>query len=128
MILALGIPALVLPFFLRPGTVLAGTHTQLPLPPCPFYLVTSIPCPVCGMTTSFALLVRGLLIRSFLAHPLGAAAYLYLAGLTATAAATVLARRPVTVAVRATLAQTVLVLGTAWAVKLAVWFALAPGI
>ena len=34
------------------------THRQLGLPPCTFYLLTGVPCPSCGMTTSFALLVR----------------------------------------------------------------------
>lgn len=36
-----------------------GTHEQLGLPPCGFYLWWGIPCPSCGMTTSWAWLVRG---------------------------------------------------------------------
>ena len=36
-----------------------ATHMQLGLPPCNFILMTGKPCPACGMTTSFALLVRG---------------------------------------------------------------------
>ncbi|MBA4063727.1 MAG: hypothetical protein C0501_08440 [Isosphaera sp.] len=36
-----------------------ATHTQLGMPPCGFVLATGRPCPACGMTTSFALLVRG---------------------------------------------------------------------
>lgn len=36
-----------------------ATHQQLGLPPCSFVDQTGIPCPACGMTTSFALLVRG---------------------------------------------------------------------
>jgi Protein of unknown function (DUF2752) len=35
------------------------THRQLGLPPCTFYAVTGFPCPSCGMTTSFALLMHG---------------------------------------------------------------------
>lgn len=35
------------------------THRQLGLPPCTFYEKTNLPCPSCGMTTSFAFLVRG---------------------------------------------------------------------
>src|SRR5438132_6029980 len=35
------------------------THMQLGLPPCNFRILTGLPCPSCGMTTSFALLVRG---------------------------------------------------------------------
>jgi hypothetical protein len=42
-----------------------GTHRQFGLPPCTFWEVTQkrfgvgVPCPSCGMTTSFALLIRG---------------------------------------------------------------------
>lgn len=36
----------------------AGTHQQLGLPECNFKTITSVPCPSCGMTTSFTLLVR----------------------------------------------------------------------
>lgn len=36
-----------------------STHTQLGVPPCNFVVMTGKPCPACGMTTSFALLVRG---------------------------------------------------------------------
>lgn len=36
-----------------------STHTQLGMPPCNFVTLTGKPCPACGMTTSFALLVRG---------------------------------------------------------------------
>jgi hypothetical protein len=36
-----------------------STHTQLGMPPCNFVVLTGKPCPSCGMTTSFALLVRG---------------------------------------------------------------------
>jgi hypothetical protein len=36
-----------------------ATHTQLGMPPCNFVILAGKPCPSCGMTTSFALLVRG---------------------------------------------------------------------
>ena len=36
-----------------------ATHTQLGMPPCNFIVMTGQPCPACGMSTSFALLVRG---------------------------------------------------------------------
>ncbi|MBX9581349.1 MAG: DUF2752 domain-containing protein [Gemmataceae bacterium] len=36
-----------------------STHTQLGLPACNFVEWTGRPCPSCGMSTSFALLVRG---------------------------------------------------------------------
>ena len=36
-----------------------GTHQQLGLPPCSFLLVTGVPCPSCGLSTSFSYAVRG---------------------------------------------------------------------
>jgi hypothetical protein len=47
------------------------THRQLGLPPCTFYAVTGLPCPSCGMTTSFALLVRGDMANSVRANAVG---------------------------------------------------------
>lgn len=47
------------------------THRQLGLPPCSFYQWTGLPCPSCGMTTSFALLVRGDVWNSLRANPVG---------------------------------------------------------
>jgi hypothetical protein len=48
-----------------------GTHQRLGLPPCTFYALTGLPCPSCGMTTSFALLVRGDLGSSLKANAVG---------------------------------------------------------
>lgn len=47
------------------------THRQIGLPPCNFYRLTKLPCPSCGMTTSFALLVRGDLGNSLRANAVG---------------------------------------------------------
>jgi hypothetical protein len=47
------------------------THRQMGLPPCTFFLLTRLPCPSCGMTTSFALLVRGDLVNSVRANSVG---------------------------------------------------------
>jgi hypothetical protein len=47
------------------------THLQLGLPPCTFYQMTGLPCPSCGMTTSFAFFVRGDLWNSFRANAVG---------------------------------------------------------
>lgn len=47
------------------------THTQIGLPPCTFQTVTALPCPSCGMTTSFALLMHGDLVNSLRANAVG---------------------------------------------------------
>lgn len=63
-----------------------GTHQQLGLPPCGWILTMDIPCPTCGMTTSFTHAAHGRFGESFLAQPLGsllaiATAMAFLAGL-----------------------------------------------
>ena len=50
---------------------LAETHRQLGLLPCTFKLVTGYPCPSCGMTSSFALAIRGDLWHSAQANFVG---------------------------------------------------------
>jgi hypothetical protein len=47
------------------------THLQLGLPPCTFRILTGVPCPSCGMTTSFAFLIRGDLGNSLRANAVG---------------------------------------------------------
>src|SRR5262245_39396484 len=44
------------------------THMQLGLPECTFKSITGKPCPSCGMTTSFALLIRGDVLNSLRAN------------------------------------------------------------
>jgi len=53
-----------------------ATHRQLGLPPCSFYAVTRYPCPACGMTTSFALLLHGDIVNSWRANWVGTCAAL----------------------------------------------------
>ncbi len=48
-----------------------GTHTELGLPPCNFLRLTHLPCPSCGMTTSFAWAARMDFWHAFLANPFG---------------------------------------------------------
>lgn len=50
---------------------LEETHRQLGLAPCTFKHLTGLPCPSCGMTSSFALLVRGDLWHSAQANFVG---------------------------------------------------------
>ena len=49
---------------LAPNPAGFGTHQQLGLPPCSFQTMFGIPCPSCGMTTSFSHFVRGHWISS----------------------------------------------------------------
>lgn len=58
-----------------------ATHTTLGLPPCNFVVMTDRPCPSCGMTTSFSLLVRGDVSASLKANWVGTALALVWAGL-----------------------------------------------
>ncbi len=74
LICLLAVPIIV-PFFLNPSPALSETHRQLLLPPCPFYHITGIPCPLCGATTSLTLLTHGQIIRSFIANPVGPLLY-----------------------------------------------------
>ena len=47
------------------------THRELGLPECTFKKMTGIPCPSCGMTTSFALTIRGDLFHAVQANSVG---------------------------------------------------------
>lgn len=48
-----------------------GTHKGLGLPPCGFYTMFHKPCPSCGMTTSFALMMHGKFLDAIKAQPAG---------------------------------------------------------
>lgn len=49
----------VVAYRLEPDPRGFGTHQRLGLPPCTVRAVFGIPCPSCGMTTSFANLTKG---------------------------------------------------------------------
>jgi hypothetical protein len=57
--------------FLSPSPEGHGTHTQLGLPPCGFLVYTHYPCPGCGLTTSFAHMIRLEVIGAANANPFG---------------------------------------------------------
>ncbi len=62
---------LVASAWLRPDARGFGTHQQLGLPPCTFQAMTHVPCPGCGLTTSFAYMAHGHILRAFGAHLMG---------------------------------------------------------
>jgi hypothetical protein len=62
--------------WLTPSETGYGTHTQLGLPPCVMKEFLGIPCPSCGMTTSFAWTMDGNLGRALVANPAGPPAVL----------------------------------------------------
>jgi hypothetical protein len=56
---------------LSPDQQGSGTHTQLGMPQCGWAVNYGIPCPTCGMTTSFAHAANVDLWRSFTTQPMG---------------------------------------------------------
>jgi hypothetical protein len=66
-----GLSVLVTAFLLDPDPRGFGTHEHLHLPPCFFLWLTHVPCPSCGLTTSFAYLAKGHLLMAFQVHPMG---------------------------------------------------------
>jgi hypothetical protein len=71
-LLLVAIPALFgLAASLTPNPAGFGTHQQLGLPPCSFLTLTGRVCPQCGLTTSFALLLKGRFSDALSANPAG---------------------------------------------------------
>lgn len=56
---------------LKPSPSGMGTHRALGLPDCLFLHWTGIPCPGCGLTTSFVWMAHGAWQKAFEVHPLG---------------------------------------------------------
>lgn len=70
-----------------------GTHMQLGLPPCSMVALMGRPCPSCGMTTAFALLVRGDVANSLRANWAGTLIAIFWAALIPWAAASAIRAR-----------------------------------
>lgn len=70
-IAAIAIALLGTAMYLSPDPGGHSTHTQLGMPECRWITLFNAPCPTCGMTTSFSHAVRGDLISSFTAQPMG---------------------------------------------------------
>jgi len=56
---------------LQPDPAGVGTHTQLGLGRCPVLALTGYPCPMCGMTTTFALMADLRPVDAALNQPFG---------------------------------------------------------
>ena len=77
--LALAVPTgivLGLARWLVPSPEGMGTHRQLGLGPCVVLTLTGIPCPMCGMTTTFALMADGRVGEALLNQPFGVVLFL----------------------------------------------------
>ncbi len=71
-VLAAGATAVVfIARMLEPSSSGVGTHEQLGLPSCLFLKLTGLPCPSCGLTTSFAHAAQFELGAAFIAQPFG---------------------------------------------------------
>ena len=75
LILCSGI-VLGLSIYLEPDPNGFGTHRQLGLGMCTFKSLTEFPCPMCGMTTSFALMSQLSILKAILTQPFGVVLYL----------------------------------------------------
>lgn len=62
---------LIVAAFLTPSPDGLGTHRELGLSECQWLRTTGLPCPGCGMTTSFSWFVRGNVLASFYVQPMG---------------------------------------------------------
>lgn len=59
--------------WVRPAAEGHGTHTQIGMTECQWAVNLGRPCPTCGMTTSYAWMVRGRPLEAIAAQPFGAA-------------------------------------------------------
>lgn len=66
---------LVIAATLTPSPRGVGTHQQLGLPPCLFLKLTGLPCPSCGLTTSFAHAARLHFYEALVTQPFGLLAF-----------------------------------------------------
>lgn len=73
--------------WLEPSVQGHGTHTQLGLPPCTFWSLTGVPCPLCGGTTTFSLMAHGHVLEAFVTQPFAALLFVLTLGLLGVAGA-----------------------------------------
>jgi hypothetical protein len=66
---------------LEPDPSGRGTHRQLGLPPCSFILFLGVPCPGCGMTTSWTLATNGRLVEAWTTNAAGTLLAVFCSGI-----------------------------------------------
>ena len=76
------VAVLVLAAWLTPDPSGVGTHTQLGLKPCIAVSLLNLPCPMCGMTTTFSLMADLRPFEAFRNQPFGAFLFLVTTGLS----------------------------------------------
>ena len=69
-------PVLLVAASLSPSSAGYGTHTQLGFGECVLLSLTSWPCPMCGMTTSFTHMANGHVVQAFFTQPMGVVLFL----------------------------------------------------
>lgn len=67
-----GVGLLAVSAWLTPAVQGHSTHTQLGLLPCTFLALSGYPCPMCGATTSFALMAEGRVPEALVTQPFAA--------------------------------------------------------
>ncbi|MES2642412.1 MAG: DUF2752 domain-containing protein [Myxococcota bacterium] len=80
---------------LHPDPAGTGTHTQLGLGRCPVLALTGYPCPMCGMTTTFALMADLRPVDAALNQPFGLVLFSLTVVAALSGAAQLLTGRPV---------------------------------
>jgi hypothetical protein len=104
-----------------------GSHEQLGLPPCGLVATWGLPCPTCGMCTSFSLAIRGRLFAALQTQPAGLALFTATVFIACTSSRSIMTRRAPRFgfmrwsALRWGWVAAVLAMG--WVYKLAVWSA-----
>ena len=64
--------------YLEPSERGLGTHHQLGMSPCNFLTLTGIPCPGCGMTTTFSHLAHGNFWPALGTQPFGVVLFFFM--------------------------------------------------
>lgn len=86
---------LIVALLLEPDPHGMGTHERLGMPPCGFLQTTGLPCPSCGMTTSFAAMAHGRILEALYAQVAGAVLFLVTLGAAGVGTAQALSGRAI---------------------------------